>query len=197
MVEQVQTGVTLEALQALGEDRWAEVVNGEIREVAMTAGFNHVTIIDNLYDILKPFAKQNHLGMVRTDGLNYLLSMFRSTIRTSRIPDLSFVKRENIPATFDLDGYFPGAPDLAVEVISPHESESDLDEKISDYFTAGTEQVWAVYPRAQLIHVYLREENLTAKTRTYHLYRSGDMLEGPTLFPGLQIEVAAVFAQEF
>ncbi|MDX1994762.1 MAG: Uma2 family endonuclease [bacterium] len=186
----------MEELERISADRRIEVVRGQLREIDMSAAYViHGVINANVLDILRPFAKQHKLGLVIGDNVTFVLSLMANTVRESRIPDIAFIRRERLQK-FDLHQTFPGAPDLAVEVVSESESQTDLDEKISDYFAAGTEQVWAVYPRAQVIHVYRREENLTPKTRTYHLYRAGDILEAPTLFPGLQIEVAAVFAQE-
>jgi Uma2 family endonuclease len=188
MIEKVPTGVSLEEFKQLPADERFEVVNGELVEKQMTASFQHINVISNVYDTLRPFAKVNGLGQVYGDGLSYQLSLVADTIRASRIPDVSFIRRERIPAQFDYDGGFPGAPDLAVEVISPSEQSVYILEKISDYLTAGTEQVWLLYPTQKVIQVYSRETPDTVK-----VYHADDTLEAPTLFPGLQIKVNELF----
>jgi Uma2 family endonuclease len=196
MIEQIKTGVTLEELERFGPDRRIEIVQGEVREIDMSAAYLiHAVINENLKDILRPFAKQHKLGLVIGDNATFVLSMVADTVRESRLPDIAFIRRERLQK-FDLYRTFPGAPDLAVEIVSESENQATLDEKLGDYFAAGTEQVWAIYPRPQKVHVYLREENLNPTERTYHIYKSGDTLEAPTLFPGLNIEVVAIFRIE-
>ncbi len=196
MIEQVKTGVTLEELERFGPDRRIEIVRGEVREIDMSAAYLiHAVINENLKDILRPFAKQHKLGLVIGDNATFVLSMVADTVRESRLPDIAFIRRERLQK-FDLYRTFPGAPDLAIEIVSESESQVDLDEKVGDYFIAGTEQVWAVYVRQQKVHVYLREENLNPTERTYHIYKSGDTLEAPTLFPDLKITIADIFLTE-
>jgi Uma2 family endonuclease len=38
------------------------------------------------------------------------------------------------------------APDLAVEILSPSNTMSEMQEKVIDYLDAGTRQVWVVDP---------------------------------------------------
>jgi Uma2 family endonuclease len=154
------TGVTIDDLLRLGSDRWVEVVNGEIREIhggeIMSPGVIHSGIAANVYDILRAHVKATGAGIVRPDGLNYLLSVVAGTIRESRIPDVSFVRRERVVVDFEHERCFPGAPDLAVEIVSPHEAPEALEEKLDDYFAAGTEQIWVLYPGLRRVHVYER-----------------------------------------
>jgi hypothetical protein len=46
------------------------------------------------------------------------------------------------------------APDLVVDVLAPSESASDLEEKISDYLTAGTRLIWIVDPEKRRVAIY-------------------------------------------
>ena len=65
---------------------------------------------------------------------------------TVRAPDVSFVSRERAEATAEERGFFPGAPDLAVEVISPNDRYSEIEEKVSDWLRAGTQMVVVIDP---------------------------------------------------
>jgi|SRR5580700_5064476 Uma2 family endonuclease len=60
-------------------------------------------------------------------------------------PDVSFLKNERVRATIG-DGYFLGAPELAIEVVSPSESARDLHRKVSLMLKAGSLAVWLIYP---------------------------------------------------
>lgn len=192
MADYVKTGVTLQDLMNLAEDEWVEVSKGEPIKLDMGgAGFLHKVVADNLQDILKPFAKQNKLGRVFSDGLIYVLSMLGDTITDSRMPDVSFIREENLRQDFDLELPYLGAPDLAVEVVSPTERADYLQEKIADYRAAGTEQIWVIYPSLKELHVYQRDAS-----KTIAVYDIDDILEAPTLFPGLKIKIADLFSLE-
>jgi hypothetical protein len=119
MTDQIRTGISEDDLMR-PEHEWCEVVNGEWVEIDTDMmGFLHTVVIHNLYDILKPFVKTSDLGYVHGDGLKYILAIDETGIETSRMPDLAFLRKGQIPVDFDIQRPFSGAPDLAVEVASP------------------------------------------------------------------------------
>jgi Uma2 family endonuclease len=165
-----------------------EVIDGEIVEMS-PVGVQHSDICGNVYDVLKPFARANQLDEVRMDGLIFVLQAdSEKGIRKTRIPDISFVRKGRLPKDFDRSRPFPGAPDLAVEVVSPDESADDLLAKIRDYFTYGTEEVWVLYGGQKELHRFIRGENGS------HIYTEADVLSSP-VFPGLSVRIADLFAQ--
>jgi Uma2 family endonuclease len=171
-------------------DEWVEVVDGEIVEIKIMLGYEHSIIIDNLLDILKPFARQHKLGRVFGDGLTYLLHITEAGVRTARIADLSFIRHDKERRDFDLKLPYPGAPDLAVEVVSPSEDSAELLAKMADYLRYGTEQVWVIYPEPKELHVYFRDQNLPL------VYKTDAIFEPAALFPGLKITIADLFRRE-
>lgn len=80
----------------------------------------------------------------------YLLSRAPTTIRQ---PDVSVLSKERVQATHE-DDYFDGAPELAVEVVSPGDSADDLEEKVRQYLAAGSRWVWVVYPKSQSVTLW-------------------------------------------
>ena len=60
---------------------------------------------------------------------------------TVRAPDVAFVSQANVEAVGEVEGFWPGAPDLAVEVVSPTDSYADVEENIFDWIDAGTKMV--------------------------------------------------------
>ena len=182
-----QKVITLDDLMQLDEDKRIEIVDGEPVNTPMTAGFAHVILIDNLYDILKPYVKANKLGRVQTDGLTFVLHQDEQAgIRITRIPDLFFLRHGSIPASLDWAKPFNGAPDLAVEVASPGETQAKLLRKISDYLQYGTEQVWVLYYVQREIHIHTKD------SPPYSL-QATDTLQAPSLFPDLTIAVDDIF----
>ena len=110
----------------------------------------------------------------------------------ARRPDAAFVSFERwakgrpIPGK---DNAWRVVPNLAVEVVSPHDFAEELLEKIEEYFHAGVEVVWVVYPRQQFVHVY---ESIT---QIRVVPRAGE-LEGGAVLPDFRLPLADIFREE-
>ena len=77
-------------------------------------------------------------------------------------------------------------PDLAVEVVSPSNSASDIQAKIFDYLDAGARLVWVVYPETRTVAVH--------RTRAEARFLTdADALDGGDALPGFRLEVARLF----
>jgi Uma2 family endonuclease len=186
--EAIETGVTEADLLRLGaEDQLVEVVNGEVVNMA-PVGFLHHWISGRLHRILDRFVEENKSGHILMDGLIYILERSsRSKVLRSRVPDISFIRVGRIPQGYDLSKPFPGAPDLAIEVISPAETAESILDKVHDYLNFGSEQVWLLYPDQKELYQYITGEDVV------HIYRVGDIFEAPTLFPGLKMIISDLF----
>jgi Uma2 family endonuclease len=184
--------VTIDDVMHFDEDRRIEVVNGQIKDNTVTAGFTHANIVSNLYDMLKPYVKKYKLGHVYSDGLTYILHEDKAEgIRDTRIPDFSFVRPGLMPKDWDRSRPFPGCPALAVEIVSPTEKTAELMEKIASFLRYDTEQVWVIYPQSQELHQYLKDD------LPPRVYTTEDTLTAESLFPGLTINIADLFVDEY
>jgi Uma2 family endonuclease len=65
-----------------------------------------------------------------------------------RAPDVAFVRSSRVADGIP-SGYFPGAPDFVVEVLSPNDRATDVAAKVADWLAAGAELVWVVDPAAR------------------------------------------------
>lgn len=194
----ITTRLTEDDLMQLGPDVWAEVVDGRLiitwpeggkREMG-PVGFLHGLIAGNVYDVLKPFVLKHKLGYVQADGVIYVLATDDQGIRSALVPDVSFVRKERLLPNYDLSRPFPGAPDLAVEVISPQEAASDILAKVDRYLDAGTQQVWVMYPERRDLHQYTRR----GTKNQVQIYTDDDLIDVKHLFPGLEISPVTLFA---
>ena len=102
-----------------------------------------------------------------------------------RAADVAFVRQDRIHLT-PKRGYFPGAPDLAVEVLSPDDTPTKTGMKVEAWLEAGTGQVWIVDPdrRTLVVHEGGRPSS------TLH---EGDQLVSEALLPGFCLTVAEIF----
>lgn len=105
---------------------------------------------------------------------------------TKRAPDVSFLRAERAKQ-IDPNADIPGAPDLAVEVLSPNDTMSAMRRQIRQYLAAGAQCVWIVYPETREVEVW-REP-----TRLQTVLQEADLLEAPDLHPGFALPVGALF----
>lgn len=184
----IETKYVSEAdLMALGADARVEVVDGEIVAMSPT-GARHVIIADNYYRALYPTVREHKLGYLLTDSLIYYLSREGEQLRDARVPDASFIHKDRVPSNWDIDLPFPGAPTLAIEVISPNDKIEDVNLKVRQYLDAGTEQVWLAFPLTKEVHVYKRGES------QIRIYRGEETMDVSDLFPGLTLALKEIFA---
>lgn len=88
--------------------------------------------------------KERGPGLVSGEG-GYHLHRDPDTVRA---PDAAWIAFSRLPGgQFPEDSYPDASPNLAVEVMSTHDREIDIDEKVADYLAAGSERVWVVRPR--------------------------------------------------
>ncbi len=140
----------------------------------------HASLNSEIGYFLYNHVKLNQLGKIY--GTN---TGFRLAGDTVRAPDLSFVRasrRESIKSK----GFANGAPDLAVEVISPSDSVRQLMRKVKQYFAAGTHAVWIVYPDEQEVQVL-------EAPGTDRWLKGFDPIEAPDLLPGFSVPISQFF----
>jgi Uma2 family endonuclease len=132
-------------------DKRFELVDGELVEMP-GAGMLHNLLAAMIYGIIRDFVQAHDLGLAFTDGLGYILQRDPDQVR---IPDASYLAHDRLPEGSVIEGFAPTAPNLAVEVVSPNDSATELQEKVQDYLEAGTQAVWVVWPKLRSISVHL------------------------------------------
>lgn len=163
-----------------------EVVDGQVVEKAAMGAYE-AELASLLIGYLLPFARSHQLGKVVGEVL-FQLDHVRNL---QRRPDVAFVSKtrwpyhRNAPKTAAWDV----VPDLAIEVNSPTNTGNEIIAKIAEYFRAGVQRVWVVYPNAQTIYLY---ESLNQ----VKILQVGDTLDAAPLLPGFQLPLALLFEGE-
>lgn len=181
----VKQRLTAEQLWALPEvpgTRY-ELVAGALVEMPGAGGI-HGLLVKVLLRLLDAFVLSRELGEVFADGVGYVIARDPDVVR---IPDVSFIARARLPAGGVPEGFIPGAPDLAVEVVSPGDRAEEVHGKLREYLDAGARLVWVVWPRHRAVTVY------TPDGRAREL-RAGEALDGGAVLPGFRAPVADLFA---
>lgn len=115
--------------------------------------------------------------------MGFLLCRNPDTVRAT---DVSFVRQERLGEIVDEDIYMPGAPDLAVEVISPNDTATEVEEKVAEWLQYGAQLVWVVNPKRRTGTVYRAPNHITRLSEA-------DALDGADVVPGFSCTVAEVF----
>jgi Uma2 family endonuclease len=166
--------------------KFYEVVDGQVVENP-PMGARESILASFLLGLIGPIARSNRLG--RAD--NETLFMIDATRKLKRRPDVAFVSAERwslkrqVPAaeTWDV------VPDLTVEVISESNSADAVARKIDEYFKAGVQKVWVIYPSTNKIYVY------DSATRV-RILQLGDELDGDDVIPGFAVPLTTLFEPE-
>jgi Uma2 family endonuclease len=157
-----------------------EVVNGIRVEKKMGAAETRLANILN--DVLGPFVRGHNLGRSYV-GMEIELPAGGNR----RKPDVAFVAEATWPAVRPIpDAWWRVCPELAVEVVSPHELTHATLTKVQEYFAAGVQSVWLVLPHIQQVYCYSSPTQVRILTRA-------DELTGDPVLPGFRIPLAELF----
>jgi len=175
--------MTADELLAMPGDGYRyELVEGELRRMS-PAGDEHGRVGMELAIPLGSHVKQNKLGKLYLAETGFLLKTNPDTVRA---PDIAFVRIERIEQDPGVKGYRVGAPDLAVEVVSPGDTVSEVEEKVAEWLEGGARMVWVVSPKLHTVTVYRSLTNIVTLT-------GKDKLDGGDVVPGFQMNVAEIF----
>jgi Uma2 family endonuclease len=164
------------------EDFRYELVKGELRKMS-PAGYRHGQIVIRFAWRLAQYVETNHLGAVYAAETGFLLASNPDTVRA---PDVAFVSQKRIEQVRDSEGYWPGAPDLAVEVVSPSDTYTKVEEKVLEWLKAGTRMVLVIDPRTRTVTVYRALNDVTILTEK-------DTFDGGDVVPGWSVKVDTLF----
>ena len=180
--------MTAEEFAQLPEPRGGErmeLVRGAI-VMAPPASTGHGEQSFELGVVLREFVRRHRLGRMTGEG-GYLLAEDPDVVRA---PDAAWLSSSKRPRPGERESpYFRGSPNLAVEVVSTHDRDADIAQKVQDFLDAGTERVWVVRSKQQTVTVHRPNGDA-------HTYSAADTLTSEDAgFPveGFELRVASIF----
>ena len=175
--------MTAEELLLLREDRQRyELVRGVLQTRPLMGHLDSYYAL-NVGSELFMHVEANGLGRTYSSNTGFLLERDPDYVLA---PDAAFVRQERVDAVGEERGYFPGAPDLVVEVISPSDRYADVDDKVKEWLNAGALMVVVVNPRDRTVRVHTPVSVITLT--------ESDILDGGDVVPGWRLPVADIFA---
>ena len=176
--------MTAEELLRLPDDNLRhELVRGELRTMS-PPGFEHGGVTVDITVSLELHVRAHGLGRV-VGEVGFRLTTDPDTVRA---PDVAFVRRDRLPNS-PVRGYWPGAPDLIVEVISPNDLYTEVDEKVAEWLEHGTPLVFVVNPRRRTVAVHRPRQPV-------RILGLDDVLDGEDVVPGWTLPVRDLFDQD-
>jgi Uma2 family endonuclease len=175
--------MTIEDLYTLPEDRVTYELQAGTLLSEPHPGVKHGRVVMLIAAVLLAHVRAHRLGVVLVNDTWFLLSRDPDTVRA---PDVAYITRQRFEESGDPAGAFPGAPDLAVEVLSTSNTPSQVRAKVADYLAAGTRCVWVADVSSQSVTAYrslLAPRTLLAE----------DILDGEDVLPGFRVNVGELF----
>jgi Uma2 family endonuclease len=171
-----------DALRLRGAGRW-ELIEGRIIEMGQDwTGDEHAAIESNIGAELRQYARQTQSGKVRVGEIGIYISRNPDTVRAA---DALFISNERY-AQKKSDGALDVAPELVVEIMSPDDRWSEIEEKMREYFSIGVKLVWIVNPKSRKVLAY---RSLT----DVHEFTSHDEITADDVLPGFKAKVSLFF----
>ena len=162
-----------------------ELVDGEVVEMAPVRRRHGRTAV-NIGAAFHNYCRLTGAGWPEVE-VGYRV---RSGPDTVRGPDVSLVLSAGSEDDEQENGFVIGAPDIAVEVVSPSNTAADIARKVREYLAAGAQRVWAVYPPTGRTgrRVVVHYADGTAVT-----YTGDDVIADEELLPGFSLPLAEIF----
>ncbi|MGB3635740.1 MAG: Uma2 family endonuclease [Rubrobacteraceae bacterium] len=172
-----------ELLQMPDDGLRRELVEGEVRTMT-PAGNEHGYLALRIGRSLGKHVDDNKLGRAYAAETGFKIASDPDTVRA---PDAAFVSRERLEKVGGVDGFWPGAPDLVVEVVSPGDTHAEVVEKSLAWLDAGCRMVLVAEPERKVVTVYRSREDI-------HILTGDEAVDGADVVPGWKPSVAEIFA---
>ena len=164
-----------------GQHRY-ELINGELKTMS-PASHAHGRIAIRVGASMAQFVWQNDLGEAYAAETGFLL---RTKPDTVLAPDFAFISKQRASEGRDQKGFWPGPPDVAIEVLSPSESGPQARKKVGQWLDYGTKQVWIVNPKNETVTIYRSSGDTTS-------FSDEETVEADDVLPGFRIAVKEIF----
>jgi Uma2 family endonuclease len=166
----------------MGDIGPCELIDGRIVPMSPTGG-QHGAIESELASALRRFVRQHRLGLVMTGEVGVYTQRSPDRVRGAAIVFLSTDRwTEGLPR-----GFLEVAPDLVVEIMSPHDRWQEVRQKLAEYFVIGVRWVWIVEPENRTVLVCRSSTDLQQ-------FGAADTLVGEGILEGFTLAIAELFA---
>lgn len=185
MTTQTKMVTAEELLEMPGGGKRRELVRGEMREMEL-AGATHGAVALNIGASVFRRVEEDGLGRTYAAGTGFQLAEDPDTVRA---PDVAFVNQARLDSVGVVQGYWPGAPDFVVEVVSPEDTSCRVMDQTLSWLEAGSRMVLVIDAEIKTVEVYRSREDIRVLTA-----EADDVVDGADVVPGWRLSIAEIFA---
>ncbi|HVT90682.1 MAG TPA: Uma2 family endonuclease [Tepidisphaeraceae bacterium] len=173
--------ITADELFAMGDIGRCELIYGELVMMG-PAGAEHGVVAGRIFHAISQFVVDHDLGLTFAAETGFKLDNDPDLVRA---PDVSYVRKDRVvggvPKT-----YFLGAPDLAVEVLSPGDTRRAVAEKVNAWLAYGALSVWVADSSKMTIDVHhTGDEKIT--------FSVNQSISDDRVLPGFSLPLKKIF----
>lgn len=163
--------------------RSCELIDGKVVRMS-PPGFIHAIVSQTVSQLLADFVAERDLGRVISSEVGFIVSRDPDTVLA---PDGAFIRQDRFDAIGIPTGYYPEAPALVYEVVSPNDKPRKVIEKMLQWIEGGVELAWMIDPPKRVVAVYRKGDQAA-------MLGAGDVVTGDPVLPGFKCRVADFFA---
>ena len=160
----------------------SELIEGELIHMS-PASFEHGSVTMRLSWRIAQFVDEHDLGEVLAAETGFILHRDPDTVRA---PDIAFVTKGRIRKVGTVRAFWPGCPDIVVEVVSPSDTYSAVEAKALAWIDGGCQVVWVVDPKQKNVTEYRSSTEI-------RILKGNDRLTAPSLLNDWSVEVEKLF----
>ena len=180
--ETLKKPITADELFEMDNIGRCELVKGEIVHMSPSGG-RHGELTVELGGLLRDHAKPRKIGKVYGAETGFYIQRNPDTVRA---PDAMFLSNKRVAQISDPVKFLDVAPDLAVEVLSPNDTWTEVESKVAEYIQAGVHLIWIIDPDQNSVTVYRSNGERSRLSETDHL-------SGENVLPDFSVSIAEIF----
>ncbi len=171
-----------ELLKLHSEGVRGELIRGVLCET-MPPGVDHAAIVANLTGMLWAFIRSNRTGRLLSGDPGIWIERGPDTVRA---PDVAYYAANRMAPGASVPGYAEIVPDLAIEVASPSQTVTEVNDKARMWLESGVRLVWVVWPRWGTVEILRHGEDV--------IELNGDqVVDGADILPGFSTTVSEIY----
>ncbi len=165
-------------------DKHFELINGELYEMPAPGG-EHGFLASEISFYIRLYDRGRELGVTMVDA-GFHSPDDRLTLM---VPDVAFTRMERAPNPIPKK-FMPLMPDLAVEIVSPSNTMSQIRRKAALYLQHGTQLVWIFIPDKKTAEVCRLDASGKIQSESID---AGGALSGEDVLPDFELELTTLF----
>lgn len=187
---ETQVGMPMEDFIRLYDKAPFELIDGERIEIMPNLA-GHSSVLENLHETLVLYKHTTQGVFIHTQS-PYVLTYSSNWVKGSRVPDIMVYRADRMAVYQAQDPDWAAkpfvlVPDVCIEIVSPNDTDTEIEEKIERYLADGVRAIWVINPQVKITMLYQAGSNQVKRLTV------SDTLDGGEVLPGFTLPLATLF----